>query len=69
MVVRHQEVRHGEERGVHDAGGPREEEDAPLGPGGRHQHHPHAVDQLAADVDRLGPGAGEEDFFQARKSL
>ncbi len=57
--MRDQEIRHGEERGVHDPRGPGEEQHAPLGPGGGHQHHADAVDQLAADVHRLGPGRGQ----------
>ena len=53
--MRDEQIWHGEERGVHDSRRPREDEHAPLGLSQRHEHHPHAVDQLAADVNRFSP--------------
>lgn len=28
VIMRYQQIRHGEQRGIHDAGGPREDDDA-----------------------------------------
>ena len=58
MVVGDDDVWHGEEGGVHDAGRPGEEEDAPGRLGQRHQHHPARVDQLTNHVH--GPGTVRE---------
>ena len=52
-----EEVGHGEERGVHDAGAGGEDDDGHAVPQGGHEHHTQGVHQLTADVHRSCPAA------------
>ena len=51
----HQEVGHGEQGRVHDAGRPREDDDAQFAARRCHADHSHRVHQLTAHIHRFGP--------------
>lgn len=56
MVMRDQKVRHGEQRGVHDAGGPAAEEHGCFSTDGAQGDHTTAVGAETSDVDAFCSG-------------
>ena len=62
MVVSHQQVGHGEQGGVHDAGAGGEDDDGDAVTQRRHEHHADGVHQLAADIHGPRPEAERRHY-------
>lgn len=66
MIVRHQQIRHREQRRVHNASRPTEYNHTDSGPGQCHQRHAGAVKQQTTHINGSRPESGDQSLDHQR---